>query len=716
MRIGPVAWLCVLVPLMAADAETFTPPAGAGHLSVTDFGANGADTLDDTRAFTDAVALWFDPDNPTLVCGGRPNNFRTLYLPNGTYIVSNTISIQRWTRMLGQSQSGTVIKLKANCPGYQDSRNARAVLHAHFPGGCTAYDGGNNSSFANYIENLTVLVGSGNPGAIGIRYNNHNEGAMRDVTIRSEDRAGTIGLDLTETEFGPGLLKNVTVDGFDRGIVTVASVSHATFENITLLRQNTAGMVNSMPVSIYRITSTNAVPAVLNTDFYLAHLLLIDADLGGSGAYAIENLGGACLRNIRTTGYTQALRGQSGTTIDEYFSSAPRTLFASPSGHVKLPLASPREPSDVQTWTVVSDVDGDDTRRIQDALNSGSANIMLKFGGSYSITSTLTVPPGVRWICGMSWGIHGEPSAFPPGTPLVRVTASSAEQLTLDNFTVSTWPESDRTLLEVAAERPVYWRSGRALDGLLVATTAATQPIYLEDTHIRLSMAAGTRVYARDYNVENNYYNILGRPSVTYVTNDGGRFWCLGMKTEAMALHVQTTNGGVTELLGGFFRDHNQGRDADTAIPYFRTIDAAISASYVKYNWNGCGDGSRLNEAIETRGAQTRTLSLDRCNTRVDLYAGYTSASVPTTGTQHAMPAFQLMQSGARRLALSLARGSEAQVAVFDSRGRHVWECEVSGAARRVQSVALPALVPGVYQVRATAPGVASSCALLIRK
>jgi hypothetical protein len=53
----------------------------------------------------------------------------------------------------------------------------------------------------------------------------------------------------------------------------------------------------------------------------------------------------------------------------------------------------------------------------------------------------------------------------------------------------------------------------------------------------------------------------------------------LGIKTEAIARHVDTQKGGRTEILGGFFRDHKV--LAGDAVPYFSTADESLSATYL---------------------------------------------------------------------------------------------------------------------------------------
>ena len=55
-----------------------------------------------------------------------------------------------------------------------------------------------NVSMQNTFENFTILVGGGNPGAVGLEFFANNTGAIRNVTIRSLDldRSGHAGLNL----------------------------------------------------------------------------------------------------------------------------------------------------------------------------------------------------------------------------------------------------------------------------------------------------------------------------------------------------------------------------------------------------------------------------------------------------------------------------------------------------------------------------------------
>ena len=196
----------------AQATETIEFPPDPQILDVRTFGAKGDGRTDDTAALRKACDE-----------AGK-KHFRTVYLPNGTYLVSDTFGWRNFVIMCGQSRSGTVIKLADSCPGYGDAAKPKAVLRCLY---------NNNESIGNYLHHLTVDTGKGNPGAIAIRYNCHNWGTLEQVTIRSGDGAGAIGLDLSETEFGPALIRDVSIDGFDLGIKTPGQPSSATLEKIT---------------------------------------------------------------------------------------------------------------------------------------------------------------------------------------------------------------------------------------------------------------------------------------------------------------------------------------------------------------------------------------------------------------------------------------------------------------------------------------------------
>jgi hypothetical protein len=138
-------------------------------------------------------------------------------------------------------------------------------------------------------------------------------------------------------------------------------------------------------------------------------------------------------------------------------------------------------------------------------------------------------------------------------------------------------------------------------------------PVFLENVACNpISIGAGQSVYARQLNIEG---------SQTKVTNAGGTFWALGMKSEAGGTLIATTAGGKSELLGGLYYTQSAGGGA----PMFSSTDASLSASIAEVNFNGA---FFTNLVQETRGATTRTLARNQApfwvgGSQIPLYVGY---------------------------------------------------------------------------------------------
>ena len=141
---------------------------------------------------------------------------------------------------------------------------------------------------------------------------------MREVTIRSGDAQGAIGLDLGYTdEQGPCLIKNVRIVGFDVGLSAKYAVDSITLEHVILENQRVVGLRNAgQCVSLRGLTSINAVPAVENTG--VGVLVLLDSQLrspaGTASGPAVVNEKPAALfaRNVTITGYATAIGNTSG--------------------------------------------------------------------------------------------------------------------------------------------------------------------------------------------------------------------------------------------------------------------------------------------------------------------------------------------------------------------------------------------------------------------
>ena len=317
---------CVVVcPLFAADIHF---PDDAGYVDVTKPPYNAvADGKTDCTAAIQTALL----------------EARRVYLPAGTYLVSDII---HWglkegdakRRMLqGADRDKVIIKLKDNCPGYDQTARPKEVLRMASRGDLE----GPANAFRSAIYNLTIDTGKGNPAAVGVLFYVHNQGSMEHVRIIGD---GLVGVDMYRGLTGPALLKDITVEGFEYGMRAGGTVRQMTLDDIHLKGQRRYGIYNDNNIlSIEDLTSDNSVPAVHNRAAW-GFVSLVDAKLtgGASGNAAIENINGEIfVRNLKTAGYSTAIisRDQkvTGPDVAEFTSRDPVRLLPATDRTLNLP-------------------------------------------------------------------------------------------------------------------------------------------------------------------------------------------------------------------------------------------------------------------------------------------------------------------------------------------------------------------------------------------
>jgi hypothetical protein len=717
-----ITFFLSLLPAAAQIDVAF--PSDAGVYNVTNpkynGGAVGDGVTDDTLAFEMAIS-------DALNAGGSaPSNGRyaqvvILYIPNGTYILSNTLHnwdgyvgtgtnvIGGWIAgmyLQGQSQSGTILKLQGGCPGFTNASSPKAMIQtgsedslpgpnepvsaitsssktatatctahgyqagqvvtisgaspaaysgrfvvasvidantftytmASAPGtnatgtiGSTAYTGQMNQAFRHYIRNMTIDVGVGNPGAVGVDFLTSNRGGIFNVTVQSSDPglAGYTGIMMDRNYPGPGLIKNVTVKGFNTGI-SMRNVAEygMTFDNITLNNQLTDGMVIAEnTASIYNLTSNNTVP-VIATSSTTAHLTLVNGTFinGLSTNTAITGTASIYARNINSTGYGTVIGtiagGASPVNVPEYESAATAKDFATNiNGSADLPIQETPDFNDTNTtadWangTTGGPVGGDYLPCIQNAINSGKPVVYLP-QGSYTVSDTIHLAGSVQKFIGCCAYLTGT-SNFPPGHPLIQFDGGTGSFTDIQNFRIngSVTDTSTKTLVIENCD----------LDGTYTNTSTGTGNLFLEDVmSIGPNGAKGYNiaypqyVWARQLNVENI--------AATYFTNNGGYAWLFGYKTESTNTSgsiLVNQNSGWTELLGGFA----YGVSTPPSTPLLYNNNGFFSANYA-VDVYGVNFSPDIKDTEGTTGTYT--------GTNVSLYSGTdaTFAQPTLTGEQ----------------------------------------------------------------------------------
>ncbi len=567
--------------------------------------AKGDGVTDDTAAFLDVWDLLKREYKAHGPWG--PDNSFYVYLPSGTYKVSDTLiyrgatvgAYPKWdgtfdinhVHFVGQDRNKTVIKLADRCAGYGDPAHPKIVLAFQHPD--TVF---NNVPGSNWLRNLTIDTGRGNPGAVALFFQGANNTDLRGVTVRSGDGAGKYGIWFKQGSV-QGYYADVTVQGFDDGIFdSVNPEGDVAFEYLTLRGQKEAGfLLTGGGASLRRLRSEQAagIPA-LKIEGSGPQAVVLDSELkgtskgAGTSGPAIEMTRDSeqCLfaRNLATAGYTPAIR-KAGTAaaaqpfVDEYVSYPIKTLAPEPPGRaarsLRLPIQdTPRIPwyDPATQWAVV-----DDYPSVQAALDSGKPVVCFK-KRHYTLPGDVLVPASVHVVNGMAAQVEG-------GT-FVVVQPSLDPVL----FQDSEMP------IRVTARRDVIQRCA---GGGISNPQGLPVTFYLENVNDNATgddfCRPGQRVFARQIDIE------YGRGN--QIVSNGGTLWIFGYKTENMgATPFTVKNGGALEILGGYSNQTNR-PPPDRQNPLIRNDGGRVSATL----FTNLG-GPFVKAVQETRGGVTRTL------------------------------------------------------------------------------------------------------------
>jgi hypothetical protein len=510
------------------------------------------------------------------------------------YTSAPTVKVLNWRAYLrfeGQNKANTTIRLTNNNPKFQNAncnvsphgdKEAREYCNAMI---MTASErdvestGFGENAYENDIWNLTIDIGSGNPGAIALDWAGSNRASVKNVNIVSSDGRGRCGLNVSRSSSGgtgPDYVKNVSISGFDYGIYANAAAHEVgnTFEYIDLSNIHTAGVVNGdMPNWFRQVSADISVPVFVNQG--AGSLLVIDGNfMGGSSdttairAPATSTHGIVFLRNIKTSGYAAALAIGSGNTImpgadiSEYAYPEPASQFPSTMNSLnlsKIPNTPEYIDNNLSDWASVGSYGAacspnsgkDATSCIQAAMNSGKPIVYFPFGG-YWASSTIHIPSSVRVVLGMNSVLQSamRTGAYPNADGkhraaycTIQFDGSGSHPVEFRNFGFQQSTQSNTFCYNGSAPLVI----ADTLGGVNISNTSnGSGTIYLENVAVpnaNYHLGPNQHVYARQYDVESG--------TGVHVTTNGGIWWMLGFKSEGAGLLWDVSNA-TFELLGSF--------------------------------------------------------------------------------------------------------------------------------------------------------------------
>ena len=336
-----------LTDVSFAPEENPGLPAGYGHVDVRlHYGAVGDGVHDDTAAIQRAFA-----ENENRV----PNEYKTVYFPEGTYLISDMIRFSRFMVVRGAREDRTVIRLQDRAKGYDNPEIPKAAFAVGYdwPYVDRTKKQRAGNVIGNYLFDLSIDTGSGNPAALGLDFHCNNLGCVENVRIRSGDGGGLVGLDFKRGWPGPCLIKNVSISGFDYGIDAGHREYSLVFSDIRLSNQRVAAIRNRGNIlSMEKVISENRVPVIENSSSGLITMMRSVLRGGNDTATAIQSTNASLyLRDIEIEGYgislhetrssekapPEELSKHSNAKIEEYFTGPQDSAFPSDqTGSLKL--------------------------------------------------------------------------------------------------------------------------------------------------------------------------------------------------------------------------------------------------------------------------------------------------------------------------------------------------------------------------------------------
>jgi len=532
-----------------------------------------------------------------------------LYFPPGCYATSQPLTIygNSWT-LWGSGPQISYIRLLPHSAAF----NSGHVTQFFSPQSVTG-----NSNFREYIYNLGINIGAGNPDAIPLTTIQNNSGAIRNVQVWADDSDCPYAVSFTRAYPGPMLFKNVAIYGCAMAYSAGQGEYNITFEGLTTEGQTATVLDNHfIKASIRHWLSDNEVTALHAYGSTTANVSLLDSELlNGSSTtpgILVDKGSSVYVANLRSTGYspTEVDSGNGETvqrsgTIEQAWTGIAQTIFNDPSeaDTLHLPVSETPQPVDppIQQWTQLSPYVSNWPREFAQAKSS----TVYAAPGIYQAEGTEEIPIGDNIN-------HLEffQSKFASGKPQIVLIISGNSNLPL---------VIDGCIYESCQIRHTGKRSVVLRDTTLYSYTAqdGSGDFYVEDSvlnegangSIPLTLYSSQHIWARQLNLE--------QKASIKLECIGCSLWVLGYKTEQSSPSLVLSNGAVVEVFGFFFYQNAPPSGVGSSSIYL-TDSSLFATGWTKVDVPGRG---QPNWVIETRNGKSGAIATHDVNSSQQLNA-----------------------------------------------------------------------------------------------
>ena len=401
-------------------------------IRVDQCGAVGDGRTDDTVAFRSAIER---------LRSTKPARPTTILMPAGTYVISGELKIPAGCRMQGAGPEKSILQFSdAGHPNPTSADNAMAVIRvARLP----TMNATPTFSQTTTIAGITIDTGQ-NDRVHGLTCEGGSRVCVRDVVIRTAKNGESDGIrtePCDESRSTILYLSDVEVHGFRYCVVlSGGQTSHAMLRRVKLVDPMLGGIFNRSRATIRRLHSRSETPAIL-TNASGASLCITDSLLTGGDhdQPAIHFRDQLFARNVTSFSFESALR-QNGQKISHDFvdeSSFPeivttknasgRSLYLQRRSQVANAIDKPCSIAKVPSYRNADDQQGDWSRAIQAAIDSGAAAIYFP-AGDYPTATSIVLNETVQQFVGVDARIVAASKSNGDTPPRVIIERATNQQ------------------------------------------------------------------------------------------------------------------------------------------------------------------------------------------------------------------------------------------------------------------------------------------------